>query len=67
MIPVCRLNGYATDMGFESERERLAMILTAMQKNEQAVEDWLDTDGTCDGLVKILEAKRKVRRPELDV
>ena len=64
MIPdiFSKLNNYAIDNGFENETQRLQMILDAMEKDEAAVEMWLDEDGTKDGLKRILELRRPVRR-----
>jgi hypothetical protein len=62
-----RLNNYAEDHGFANETERLQMILDAMDKDMDAVDHWMDFDGSKAGLAAILGRKRKVRRPELDV
>jgi hypothetical protein len=62
-----RLSNYAQEMGFESETQRLEMILDAMDRDMDAVDHWLHFDGRIEGLKAILGRKRKVRRPELDV
>jgi hypothetical protein len=62
-----RLNNYAIDHGFANETERLQMILDAMDKDMDAVDHWMDFDGSKAGLEAIITRKRRVRRPELDV
>jgi hypothetical protein len=57
-----RLSGYAIDKGFESETERLEMILNVPGWGQEALEKWLDEDGTRAGLEAILATKRFVRR-----
>jgi cytidine deaminase len=53
-----RLNGYAVEMGFESESERLQMIVDAPASKTEAISAWLDTDGSKQGLIVILADKR---------
>jgi hypothetical protein len=53
-----RLNGYAVDMGFESETERLQMIVDAPESKTEAIDLWLATDGTKKGLLAILMERR---------
>jgi hypothetical protein len=55
---IADLNGYAQEMGFESERERIEMFLSVPQWHEDALWTWLDEDGTKAGLEKILNTKR---------
>ena len=59
-------DSFAHEMGFESERERLEMILSVPAWHEDALWTWLDADGTKDGLLKILATKRTVRRTTRD-
>jgi hypothetical protein len=54
-------------MGFESPLERFELILTAAEKDEAAVWQWLDEDGSKAGLQAIIERKRPVRRHQEDV
>ena len=63
---IADLNGYAQEMGFESERERIEMFLSVPQWHEDALWTWLDEDGTKQGLEKILATKRVVRRSTED-
>jgi cytidine deaminase len=57
-LTTMRLNGYAIDMGFESESERLQMIVDAPASKTDAISAWLETDGSKQGLVVILADKR---------
>jgi hypothetical protein len=59
---VSKLNGYAQECGFASDVERFEMILNVPAYLQDQLEEWLDTDGSHAGLVKILETKRPVRR-----
>jgi hypothetical protein len=52
------LNSYAIDMGFESEIERLRLIMGVPQYKAVELETWMDQDGTKQGLLRIIEAKR---------
>jgi hypothetical protein len=61
-----RLNNYAEDLGFENETERLHMILDAMDKDMEAVDTWMDEDGSKAGLTAIIERKRKFHRATPD-
>jgi hypothetical protein len=61
------LNHYSVEMGFESDRDRVEMILSVPQWHEDALWTWLDTDGTKQGLLKILDTKRSVRPTKEDV
>ena len=63
---IADLNGYAQEMGFESERERIEMFLSVPQWHEDALWRWLDEDGTKAGLEKILNTKRSVARRSTD-
>jgi hypothetical protein len=56
------LSNYAIDKGFASERERLELILTVPSWGQEALEVWMNLDGSKDGLVRLLAAKRPVRR-----
>jgi hypothetical protein len=58
------LNHYAIDNGFESDRDRVEMILSVPQWHEDALWKWLDEDGTKEGLLKILATKRSVPKRE---
>jgi hypothetical protein len=56
------LNHYSVEMGFESDRDRVEMILSVPQWHEDALWRWLDEDGTKAGLLAILSQKRAVRQ-----
>lgn len=60
----CSTSTYAIDNGFESETERLEMILSVPAYKHDMLWDWMNCDGTKAGLVALLEAKRKVRDEE---
>jgi hypothetical protein len=55
------LSGYARSMGFADERERFGLILSVPTYQHPELERWLDSDGTREGLLKILNARRPVR------
>jgi hypothetical protein len=58
------LNNYAQEQGFASDVERFEMILSVPAYLQDQLEEWLDTCGTKDGLLKILATKRPVRRKD---
>ena len=47
-------------MGFDSEEERIKLIWSCPQYKYAELEHWMDADGTREGLLAILRAKRKV-------
>jgi hypothetical protein len=59
---VSNLNNYAQEQGFASDVERFEMILNVPAYLQDQLEEWLDTDGTKQGLEKILATKAPVRR-----
>jgi hypothetical protein len=63
-LTVVRLNCYAVDNGFESERERLELYLAAEDKNPNAAWQWLETGGDKQSLLAILNTKKRVRATE---
>jgi hypothetical protein len=60
------LNAYSIEMGFESDRDRVEMILSVPQWHEDALWRWLDEDGTKQGLLAILATKRKMPGREVE-
>ncbi len=63
---ITRLNNYAIDSGFESERERFELILSVSADRQDQLEAWMDLDGSKEGLLKILHQKRPLRRNEAE-
>jgi hypothetical protein len=63
---IMKLNGYAQSCGFDSEQERLDMILGAPAYLEDAVWQWMNEDNTKAGLIKILATKRPVVRRDAE-